>query len=99
MKHVDFELDGQEAHGIEVALPGAPLVVAHAGAGFVMCGYLDIEAANRLNVPAAVVRGVKTLDDLLAAKIQRASTAAAALGVSEGMTGRDALARFSRVPA
>lgn len=95
MKHVDFKLDDTMAHGLELALPGAPLVVAYAGAGFVMCGYLNIEAANKLNVAAAMVRGVSTIDDLLAAKVQAVSTAAAGRGVTEGMTGRDALARLT----
>jgi len=95
MKHLDFELAGKPAHGLELPLPGAPLVVAYGGVGFVMCGYLNIEAANKLNVPAAVVRGVSTVDDLLNAKIQQVSVSAAALGVTEGMTGREALSRLA----
>jgi len=94
MKHVDFDLDGHKAHGLEVELPGAPLVVAWGQAGFVMCGYLSIESADKLGVSAAMVRGVKTIDDLLEAKVQKVSAAGAARGVAEGMAGRDALARL-----
>ena len=92
MKHVDFELNGMPVSGLQVDLPGAPLVVAWGKAGFVMCGYLNIEAADKLGVAAAVVRGVKTVDDLLSASIQQVSKAGAARGVSAGMAGRDALA-------
>ncbi len=95
MKHVDFNLNDKTAHGLELSLPGAPLVVAYGASGFVMCGYLNIEAANKLNVAAAMVRGVSTIDDLLSAKVQAVSAAAAQRGVTEGMTGRDALSRFA----
>jgi uncharacterized protein YunC (DUF1805 family) len=95
MKHVDFELDGKKVHALEVQLPGAPLVLAWGKDGFVMCGYLNIEAAEKLGVAAALVRGVKTVDDLLAAKIQQVSKAGAARGIEQGMAGRDALARLS----
>ncbi len=92
MKHVDFEVQGKKAQGLELPLPGAPLVVAYAANGFVMCGYLNIETTDRLNVAAAMVRGVSTVDDLLQAKIQKVSAAAQKKGIREGMTGREALA-------
>ena len=95
MKQLDFDLAGKPAHGVEVPLPGAPLVVAYHGAGFVMCGYLDLATADKLNVAAAVVRGVATVDDLLKANVQGVSKAAAARGVTVGMTGRDALSRLA----
>jgi uncharacterized protein YunC (DUF1805 family) len=91
MGQLDFDLDGKKVHAIAVELPGAPLVLAWGAHGFVMCGYLAIETAEKLNVAAAVVRGVKTVDDLLAAKIQQVSKAGAARGVTDGMSGRDAL--------
>jgi uncharacterized protein YunC (DUF1805 family) len=59
-----------------------------------MCGYLNIESADKLGVAAAMVRGVKTIDDLLAAKVQDVSKAAVARGVKTGTAGRDALARL-----
>ena len=94
MKHFEFELNGKRASGLEVDLPGAPLVLAWGEAGFVMCGYLNIEAAEKLGVAAAIVCGVSTVDDLLAGKVQKVSATAAARGVEEGMTGRDALAKL-----
>ena len=94
MKHVDFDLDGKKASGLELDLPGAPLVVAWGKDGFVMCGYLNIEAADKLGVAAAMVRGVKTVNDLLEAKVQKVSASAAKRGVAEQMTGRQALSHF-----
>jgi uncharacterized protein YunC (DUF1805 family) len=90
----NITLGDKKAAGTVIELPGAPLVVAQADKGFVMCGYLDIKTADKLNTAAAVVRGVKTVDDLLNAKVTDVSAAAAKLGAAPGMTGRDVLARF-----
>jgi len=92
MKNVDVTIDGKRGVGIEVALPKAPLVLIHGAKGFVMCGYLSIETADKLEVAAAVVRGVSTVDDVLKANIVAVSKAAEALGVKVGMAGKDALA-------
>jgi uncharacterized protein YunC (DUF1805 family) len=94
MKNIDFDIDGKKVTGVEVPLPKAPLVVAYGKDGFVMCGYLNTDAADRMNVAAAMVRGVKTVDDLLAAKVESISKAAGQKGVALGMTGKDALAKF-----
>jgi uncharacterized protein YunC (DUF1805 family) len=95
MRNVELDVNGKKGIGIEISLPKAPLVLAHGKNGFVMCGYLNIEAADRLNVAAAIVKGVSTVDDLLAGKVSAVSKAAAGKGVSIGMTGREALARFA----
>lgn len=94
MKNVDIEIDGKKASGVEVMLPKAPLVLAHGKDGFVMCGYLNVEVADKLGVAAAMVRGVSTVEDLLAAKVQGVSKAAEAKGVALGMTGREALSKL-----
>lgn len=75
-------------------MPGAPLLVARAANGFVMCGFLDIRSADKFQCAAAVVRGVKDVDELLVKTVTDVSASAAALGVTVGMTGRQALEKF-----
>jgi len=82
------------ADGFEIPLPGAPLLLARGAKGYVMCGYLDVAVADKFNQAAAVVRGVKNLDELLAKPVTDVSEAAAALGVAPGMTGLEALKKF-----
>jgi glutamate-5-semialdehyde dehydrogenase len=67
MKTREISIQGQVVTGYEIDLPGAPLVLVQAPKGFVMCGYLDVKSADKFNAAAAVVRGVKTVDDLDAA--------------------------------
>jgi uncharacterized protein YunC (DUF1805 family) len=80
---------GYQPHVIK--LQNANLVLLTAEKGYVMCGYLNLEAAERMGDAAAVVSGVKTAEDALKAKIKAATSKAKALGVREGMSGEEAL--------
>jgi uncharacterized protein YunC (DUF1805 family) len=82
-----------EPHIID--LENANLVLLKAKKGYIMCGLLNIETAERLGQTAAMVTGVKTAEDALKAKIKTATTKAKALGVKEGMSGKEALERLS----
>ena len=57
--------------GVKVELPSSPpLLLVVAEKGFVMCGFLNIDAAERLSVAAAVVSGVKSFEDVLNANVK-----------------------------
>ncbi len=94
MRTQDLVIGQKKAVGFEIDLPGAPLVLARGEKGFVMCGFLDVSRAEQFGAAAAVVRGVKTLEELLDKPVSAATPAAAKLGVTTGMTGRQALERF-----
>lgn len=90
-----IQIKDKTATGVRVDLPDSPPLVLIIGQkGFVGCGFINIEAAERLNVAAATVSGVKTYDDVLNAEIKAASSKAQAQGVKAGMKGRDAVAAF-----
>jgi len=81
--------------GVKVELPESPpLLLVVAEKGFVMCGFLNIEAAERLGVAAAIVSGVKTFEDVLNAEVKAATTKAKSLGIQPGMRGAEALTRM-----
>lgn len=77
--------------GVLVRLGKAPLIVISAGKGYVMCGYLSMDTAEKLGDAACMVRGVSTFEDVLSARIVNASAKARELGIKEGMTGRETL--------
>lgn len=80
-----IEVEGRPFLGLKVELEGLPpLLLVKGGKGFVMCGYLNIEAAERLGATAAVVSGVKSFEDVLNAEIKSATTKAKALGLVPG---------------
>jgi len=86
------EVGGRKALGVRVELPSSPpLLLIVAERGFVMCGFLNVEAAERLGVAAAMVSGVRTFEDVLEAPVRACTSKARELGVREGMKGREAL--------
>jgi uncharacterized protein YunC (DUF1805 family) len=83
------------ALGLRVDLPDSPpFLLIICKTGLIGCGFVNIEAAERLNVPAAMVTGVKTLDEVLDAEVKAATSKAQVKGVQIGMKGKDAVRVF-----
>jgi len=90
-----LRIEDKNAVGLRVELPDSPPLVLIIGrTGFVGCGFINIEAAEKLNVAAVSVSGVKTFDDVLNAEIKAATSKAQAQGVKMGMKGKDAVKAF-----
>jgi len=88
-------IDGKDAIGLKVDLPDSPPLLAIIGrTGFVMCGFLNAEVAEKFNVAAAIVSGVKNFEDVLKAEIKTATSKARLMGVKLGMTGKEAIKAF-----
>jgi uncharacterized protein YunC (DUF1805 family) len=86
------KVDNKSCQGLRTDLPESPpLLLIIAEKGFVMCGFLNVEAAEKLGVAAAVVSGVKTFEDVLNGQVKAVTTKARSLGVDVGMKGADAL--------
>jgi len=87
-----LKIADKAATGLKVELPDSPPLVAIIGStGFVMCGFLNTEAAEKLNVTAAMVSRVKTFEDVLKAEIKAATTKAKIKGITVGMKGEEAI--------
>jgi uncharacterized protein YunC (DUF1805 family) len=87
----DLIINDTMLHGYEIELKNAMLVVLTAPKGFIMCGYLNVEAADKFKDIAAIVRGIRSIDELLAAEISTVSIEAAKVGIKVGMTGKQAI--------
>ena len=86
------KVDGKSCLGLRTDLPDSPpLLLIIAEKGFVMCGFLNVESAEKLGVAAAVVSGVKTFDDVLNGQVKAVTSKAKSLGVEVGMKGADAI--------
>lgn len=77
--------------GLKMEMEHAPLLVIRAGKGFVMCGYLNMEIADKMGDVAVRVTGVRSFDDVLNAKAVDVSKAAGKLGITIGMPAKEAL--------
>lgn len=91
---LDFK--GGQAVGTTHQWPGGQYCAIHTANGLVGCGIYDIRSANEFSLAVAIARGtpakpLREPEDLFEAKILEVSSAAEALGVKPGMTGREAV--------
>jgi len=91
-------VDGKTVIGVKIGNPEFPekpaIIVLIAKKGLVVCRNFDIEALNERNIVAARVEGLTKIEDALEAKIESCTSKARALGVVEGMSGREALLKL-----
>jgi uncharacterized protein YunC (DUF1805 family) len=80
-----------EVLGSFIDLNNAPLIVLQAKNGYIMCGYLNMNTANKLGDIAGKVTGVKTFEDALNSTIVEVSEHAKKMGLHEGMKTKEFL--------
>ncbi len=91
----EVTLKGKCGIGIEISLPDSPpLILVKGSRGFIACGYLDIDAANKVGAAAATIKGVNSVKELLDGAIVEATNKALKAGIKPGMKGRDALEKI-----
>ncbi len=87
-----LKVKDSEVIGVKIDLPESPPLLLVVGRkGFVMCGFLNIEAAEKVGVAAAMVSGVKEFSDVLKAEVKAATSKAQQLGIRLGMRGEEAV--------
>ncbi len=89
-----MEIKGAKLSCLKVDLPKAPLVLIIAPKGYLMCGYLNIDTAEKLGQAAAIVRGVDNAEEIMNGKVSALTSQAKKLGIREGMLGKEAIERM-----
>jgi len=89
-----INLEKGSAIGLKMDMEHASLLVIRAGCGFVMCGYLNMDIANKLGDVAVRVTGVRSFEDVLNAKAVDVSEEAKKRGIMVGMAAKEALNRM-----
>jgi len=78
----------------KIDMYGASLLIIKAPKGFLACGYIKVETAEKLGQACVIVTGVKEYADMLTAKAVALSSKSAALGIKADESGADALAKL-----
>ena len=96
MQQTDVQLTKKTADGFVIPLGPANLVAVKTDIGMVGCGAFDVAALDSFSYPAARVRpssgpSITTIDDLMKGIIKEANRSAMGRGITNGMTGRQAL--------
>jgi uncharacterized protein YunC (DUF1805 family) len=94
MKEEKIQLDKGHITGYHIDLGKAPLIILQAHKGYIMCGYLNMNTANKLGDIAGKVTGVKTFEDALHATVIEVSDQAKKEGFTEGLPASDFLKKL-----
>jgi uncharacterized protein YunC (DUF1805 family) len=87
-------IEGKEFTGHKIPTQNTAVLMISGNKGFLACGYINIEVANKRNDVCAIVTGVKSLEDMLSAKTIKVSDAALEAGISIGISGKEALLKM-----
>ena len=88
-------INGQSLDAVAFPTEHSVVLMIRGKKGLLGCGYLSVATADKTGDAVAIVSGVKNYDDMLKANVKAVSAAAVALGVAAGMTGKEALEKFS----
>lgn len=92
------DLDGHTFMCVSVKLPKTNLLVVTNDKGYIMCGALDVALLNEKlkdrKVIAGRAVGVKTIQQLIDAPLESVTYEAEELGITKGMTGKEALLKM-----
>ena len=93
-------IDEQPFTAIRVELPNTNLLIVSNDVGYVMCGALDVDLLNEKlaerKIVAARATGVKTIDQLLDAPLDKVTNEAKnTYGWQEGMNTKEALLKIA----
>ncbi|APC48940.1 YunC family protein [Virgibacillus halodenitrificans] len=94
-----LEVDGMMFTAIQVELPKTNLIMITNETGYIMCAALDVDVLNEKLAHRKVVAGravgVRSIDDLLNAPLEKITDASRTYGWEVGMTGKEALLKIA----
>ncbi|MDD2524147.1 MAG: DUF1805 domain-containing protein [Endomicrobiia bacterium] len=92
----DIEINKSIFKAVHIELSDSSNLLMIIGSkGYIMCGYLNINTAQKMGDVACIVTGVKTIEDILNSKIVALTSNAQKLGVEMGMAVTEVLKKLS----
>ncbi|MEH7481619.1 Uncharacterized protein YunC, DUF1805 family [Bacillus sp. OV166] len=93
-----IEINGHTFLAVSVLLPKTTLLAVSSDKGYIMCGALDVGLLNDKlkdrKIIAGRAVGVRTIEQLLNAPLESVTWEAEALGIHQGMIGKEALLKM-----
>ncbi|RLG82378.1 MAG: DUF1805 domain-containing protein [Thermoprotei archaeon] len=76
--------------GFEIELPDAPpLILIRGRKGFIMCGYINLDVAEKLGLVVVRVSGVSSIEEMLEKEVSEATSRAKEIGIKAGVKVKD----------
>jgi len=70
--------------GLCIRLQSKNFILLRGKRGYVMCGYLDLKAAEKFGDVAVKIRGISTIEQAIESAVHSCTSQALKLGISEG---------------
>lgn len=90
-----YQQDGKVFQFMKMPMQKAALLVLKGEKGYIMCGYLNLEAAEKLGDAAVRVTGVNTLEDVLSKEVAGVTSRAKEMGINPGDKVKDILGKLA----
>lgn len=84
--HRTIKIGKKLAEALLLRLASKNLIVIRGGRGYIMCGYLNMRAAERFKDVAVKVTGVSSIADVLKTNVHQCTSAARHLGIRKGQS-------------
>ena len=91
IKHKKIKAGKKYIDAVLIKLSSKNLIVLKGSRGYIMCGYLDLKAANKFKDAAVKITGVNSIKDALNAEVSALSRYAGKLGIYKGQSVREVL--------
>ncbi|MDO5846587.1 MAG: DUF1805 domain-containing protein [Methanocorpusculum sp.] len=93
-KYLAGKINETNYQAMVLSYPTVNIIFARTENSFLGCGVFDVNAFQRLGIPAAKVTGISTVDELFNKKIAECNELALLSGVEPNMTGGSALLKM-----
>jgi uncharacterized protein YunC (DUF1805 family) len=90
-RHRRIKINKGYVEAFQMDLASRRLIVLRARRGYLMCGYLNLRAAQKFRDAAAKIVGVATIEEALRARVSACTSYARRLGIYQGQPVKEAL--------
>ncbi|MFQ5561098.1 MAG: YunC family protein [Nitrospinota bacterium] len=87
----NIKVGKKNVEAVSAVLLAKTFILLRGSKGYIMCGYLNLKAADQFKDVAAKIVGVTSIEDALKAKVHSVSRAAKQLGLYRGQSVKNVL--------
>lgn len=95
MRHKKIKIGNGKIEALEIKLLSKTLILLRGSRGYIMCGYLNLSAAEKCKDAAVKITGVSNIEEALKAQVHSCTSAARRLGIYKGQLVKKALSTLA----
>ena len=86
-----IKIGGKYIEAFLISLQSKNLILLRGSRGYVMCGYLNLKAAERFKDAAIKITGISTIEEALKTSVHSCTSSARKLGIYKGQPIKEVL--------